>query len=117
MHEMSYAIRLVNMALDAANQNNLDNVDAVTVEVGQMTGVLPHLLSEAYQSASKSTILEGSKLDIIMANVTALCNDCSSTYEPNADNAYRCPTCKSLNSKIIKGRDVSLISIIDYENI
>ena len=117
MHEMSYAIRLVNMALSTAKDNNLDNVDSVSVEIGQMTGVLPHLLIEAYTSASKDTILEGSSLDITTANVTALCNDCNITYEPNASNNYCCPKCRSLNSKIIRGRDVSLISITDYEEI
>ena len=117
MHEMSYAVRLVNMAIDTAKENELNNVDTVTVEIGQMTGVLPHLLKEAYTSASKGTILEGSTLDITMTNVTAHCNDCNTTYEPNAVNNYCCPSCNSLNSKIIKGRDVSLISITDYEDI
>ncbi|MCR4716115.1 MAG: hydrogenase maturation nickel metallochaperone HypA [Lachnospiraceae bacterium] len=115
MHEMSYCIRLVNIALDAAKENDINHVSRITVDIGQMTGVLPHLLKSCYEQASKGTILEGSEIVINEIKTTALCLDCDREYIPSKDNNYSCPDCKSINSKIIRGREVSLVNIIDDE--
>ena len=112
MHEMGYCVRLVNMALETAKANDISKVKSVSVEIGQMTGVLPHLLKECYLKATKDTVLEGSELNMTEVPVTALCEECNKEYNPDASNNYSCPICHGLKSRIIGGRDVSLINIV-----
>ncbi|MCR5654292.1 MAG: hydrogenase maturation nickel metallochaperone HypA [Lachnospiraceae bacterium] len=111
MHEMSYCISIVNMAVAAAKENELKTVEKISVEVGEMTGVLPYYLNLYFPEAAKGTILEGCELEIIEVPVTLVCADCNKTYHPDKEHAYNCPDCGSHKGKLIAGRDVSLRNI------
>jgi hydrogenase nickel incorporation protein HypA/HybF len=112
MHEMSYVSRFVNLALDIVKENQLTSVSELQVEVGAMTGVVPELMEKCYREAVAGTVLEGATLTMTPKAVTALCDDCGTTYEPNRDNDYCCPNCKSHKSQITGGRSVVLENVI-----
>ncbi len=112
MHELSYIVKMVNLAENTAKENKIEHVDKIVVEVGAMTGVLPYYLHKYYPEAVAGTSLEGSELEVIEVPVKAVCNSCQKEYSPNAQNDYRCPFCKSIDSHIVAGRDVTLKNII-----
>ena len=64
MHEMSYIMRLANMAAETAKANNATSVESVSIQVGEMTGLIPEYLHRYYPKAVEGTILEGSRLEI-----------------------------------------------------
>ena len=108
MHEMSYCIRIVQMALDAAKEHELNRIRRLTVEVGEMTGVLPYYLKLYFPEAARGTILEETTLDIIEVSVSSECEDCKKVYHPDRENGYCCPVCGSHRAKLLAGREVSI---------
>lgn len=109
---MSYVSRFVNLAMEMARENQMHHVHEVRVEVGAMAGVVPELMEKCYRQAVAGTVLEGSILTMTPKAVTAKCDDCGTIYEPNRDNDYCCPNCKSHKSQIIGGRKVILEQLL-----
>ncbi|MCR4998252.1 MAG: hydrogenase maturation nickel metallochaperone HypA [Lachnospiraceae bacterium] len=112
MHEMSYVNRVVNLAFEIVKENKLRHVKELQIEVGAMAGIVPELMEKCYRQAVAGTVLEGSKLTMTPKAVTAKCDDCGTTYEPNRGNDYCCPNCKSHKSQIIGGRKVVLEQLL-----
>ena len=111
MHELSYVMKIIPLAVDAAQKEHMDNVSTVEIEVGEMTGALPELLEKAYRESIPGTPLEDSDLVVHMIPVTAVCDECNHEYHPSKENDYRCTNCGGIKSHIIGGRDVTLKSI------
>lgn len=111
MHELSYITKIVRLALEAASENKIEDIKTVTIEVGEMTGAVPELLEKAYRESTPGTLLENSDLVVIMVPVTAVCDECENNYHPSKENDYCCPSCGSKKSRIISGREVTLVSI------
>ena len=109
---MSYVSRVVSLAMETATKNNMTCVREIQVEVGAMTGVVPELLEKWYREAIVDTILEGSTLTMHPKAVTAKCDDCGTTYEPNRNNDYCCPNCRSHKSQIVGGRTIVLEQLL-----
>ncbi|MBQ9519312.1 MAG: hydrogenase maturation nickel metallochaperone HypA [Firmicutes bacterium] len=111
MHEMSYVVRLVNIAVKTAESEGLASVFEVCADIGKMTGVLPYYMQKYYKNAIKGTILENSRLVINEVAVRAHCNGCGLEYAPDAKHDYLCPACGSGNCRIIAGREVNLTKV------
>lgn len=108
MHEMSYVIRLVNRAIETAENKGAKKVNKILVSVGEMTDVLPEYLQRYYPSAVRGTILEGSVLEVKREPVRVLCASCGEEYHPEKENGYACPACGGKEGKIMAGRGVTL---------
>jgi len=111
MHEMSYVVRFVNLAIETAEKNDAKAVHSITVQVGEMTDIEPYYLKHYYPNAVKGTILEGSVLHVETVPAKILCNKCGEEYHPSRDNYYMCPFCSSADGRILEGRSVELINI------
>ena len=110
MHEMSYCIRLVNMASENVDIEN-EIVTGLKINVGAMTGLVPDYLQKYFPEAAKGTVAENAELEINFIPVSGICGDCGKSYEPSAANDYRCPHCKSLKFDLKTGREFELESI------
>lgn len=108
---MSYVINFVNLALREAEAQHAEKVTAITVEVGETSGVLPEYLQKYYPEAVRGTIMEGSRLVTEPIPVEAVCSDCGTHYHPDRSNGYACPSCKSIRAKITGGRGVTLKAV------
>ncbi|MBE5823447.1 MAG: hydrogenase maturation nickel metallochaperone HypA [Butyrivibrio sp.] len=109
---MSYISRMVNLAIDVANENKAKVVKSIEVSIGKSSGVMPYYMHKYYPDASKGTILEGAELICIEIPVTALCEECGSEYEPVKEHDYLCPRCGGRRARIIAGRDVALSNVV-----
>ena len=112
MHEMSYVIKLVNLAAKTAESEKLSRITQIHADIGKMTGVLPYYMQKYYKQAVKGSILEGSELIINEIDVKAECGECGLEYTPDAAHDYLCPGCGSGNCKIIAGREVVLRKVV-----
>ena len=116
MHEMSYVMQVASMAERAAGKNNADSVSAVSIAVGEMTGLVPEYLTRYWPYAVKRTILEGSELVIDFRPVRMQCACCGKIYHPNRENHYLCPDCKTSKGTLLSGREFELKSITVVEH-
>ena len=112
MHEMSYITRLCRLAEQTAAQAGAISVDTVSIQVGEMTGLIPEFLQRYYPAACRGTILEGSKLEIEYLQVEARCPKCGNIFHPSRENQYLCPHCKGSAGNIIHGREFLIKNIV-----
>ncbi len=108
MHEMSYVVRIVNLALRKAQENGAAEVKSLTVLVGEMTDIVPEYLHKYYPDAVKGTIMEGSVLKTETDPVKIRCGGCGRIYHPEKANSYACPVCGSTEGEICGGRGLSI---------
>ena len=111
MHEMSYILKMVNMACEIAVENNAKRIKSIEVEIGKTTGVMPYYMYKYYPDAIKGTILEGSELICREVPVKALCEECNNEYLPSRENRYLCPKCGGRKAHIIEGKGVVLKNV------
>lgn len=132
MHEMSYVIKIVNQVQETAEAErkrrggNVTScagkgkaacgntacagfeVRKVTVEVGEMTDILPEYLSRYYSEAVAGTSLEHSELEVRMIPVKVLCRGCGEIYHPDRKHHYSCPLCGCSAGEILSGRGLRM---------
>ena len=89
----------------------VDQVDTIVVEVGELSGVLPHFLRECYEAIIDDTPYEHTRLEIETVPGTLYCSDCGLEFRPNLDD-LRCPQCLSRKLTPRSGRDFMLKEII-----
>lgn len=111
MHELSYMIRLAKIASDAAESNHAKSVEAVSVSVGKMIGLVPEYMQHYWPVAVKGTILEGSTLTIEEIPVEIRCAACGRAYRPDRGNGYRCPSCGGTAGELLHGREFLVRSV------
>lgn len=120
MHEMSYVVRMVNLAQktvenELAKDARPFRVKKIVVSVGEMTGVIPMYLHRYYPEAVKGTLLEGSELETEDLPAMVRCLDCETEYHPSVENEYSCPNCRGIQGKVTQGRDVLLKEVVVEE--
>ncbi len=112
MHEMSYVVRVVNLALKKCEEENLTDIKKIVVSIGQMVGIEPYYMEKYYSQAIKDTLLEGSEIECEILPVIAKCENCRKEYHPSKENDYMCPECGSGTAKTIQGREFILKQIV-----
>jgi len=110
MHELSLMNNVIDILHDVAKKNKLKKVTKVKLEIGQMMQVVPHVLVFAYETVTKGTIFEGSKLDIEIIPIKTVCADCKKEFDVD-DNIYICPNCGSKNLGLVTGKELLIKSM------
>lgn len=115
MHEMSYVVGFIDMALKELEMHPGAIPEKLVVEVGQMTGVLPEYLQKYFPLAAKETLLCNASLEVISIPVEAKCASCALIYHPDKEYGYRCPACGESAAALIHGRECNLKQIVIKE--
>ncbi|HID27203.1 MAG: hydrogenase maturation nickel metallochaperone HypA [Methanosarcinales archaeon] len=118
MHEISIAGAMIDIILESANKNNINKIQEVCIEVGELTSLNPEQLKFIFKVISKNTILEGAKINIKVIPTFIECNNCD--YKGSIDfyeklhyiiPDIKCPKCHDLKVNISKGRECNVKSI------
>lgn len=64
MHELSIAVALVEVACEKAEALSSARVEALHVQVGRLSGVVPDALLFSFEVAARGTAIEGAKLRV-----------------------------------------------------
>lgn len=105
MHEMSIVIRFADIAKEYAVKNNAKRVSKVVLQVGELTGAVPHYLEMFYPAVAEGTILEGSELMVETIEASVFCTNCGTTYNP-CKTDLKCPACQSEHCDVIDGQSM-----------
>jgi hydrogenase nickel incorporation protein HypA/HybF len=110
MHEMSLAVALLERVLAEAGRGGLRNVNQVNVELGALQAVEPDLLIEAFRAAALNSPAQGARLDLELRPAEASCLACAELFQPSYQD-YVCPRCGQANVKILRGKEMFLLSL------
>lgn len=110
MHEYSIVQSLIDSCQEHVKANDARKVTKVVVKIGVMSGVEPHLFSEAFSVFKEDTVCNDAELVLNVQKVKIECNDCGDIQELQK-NEYLCPKCQSENIKIIDGEEMFLMQL------
>ena len=111
MHEFSLAIEVINLAQREAEKNNAENIQEITIEVGNLSGVEADAFESALQLLVRESILENADINIIRTPGKGKCNACNYEF----DMKYRidtCPKCQCFPSEISGGEEFRVVSLV-----
>ena len=105
MHELTLLYGVAEKVGQVVKENGLERVDAVVLEVGEATTVIPEFLQDGYSVISDDfDYLRGSELIINVIPAVGRCRDCGREYPVTASRGV-CPYCGSSARDITEGTD------------
>ncbi|MFM0225377.1 hydrogenase maturation nickel metallochaperone HypA [Paraburkholderia dipogonis] len=103
MHELSIANSVVEIC---AEQAHGARVRRVTLEIGQLSAVMPEAIRFCFDVCAKDTAVEGAALDIVVMPGEARCLTCGATLA--VDVPFGQCACGSENLELISGQQLKI---------
>lgn len=111
MHELGIVFNIIKSIEEVGEENSLTQVESVTLEIGEVSGIVPEYLIDCWKwAAAKSELLKGSELKVEQIDAVTYCEGCGSTY-PTVEFAKICPHCKSEKTYLLTGNEVNIKEI------
>lgn len=110
MHELGIMYHVVEQVLKAVETNQLSEVEAIVLQVGELSSVVPRYLHACFPAAVDGTVLENTKLEVETLTANGICQDCKKVY-PLLEQSKICPECGSEQFEIISGKEFYLKEI------
>lgn len=114
MHELSIAQSIIQTVLAEADRAKAHKVLKVTLNIGDLSGVLPESLTFCFELLAKSTIAENATLVINKLPIRARCPQCTIAFEIS-NHRYMCPQCGEAAIELTSGRELQ-IARLEIEN-
>ena len=111
MHEVSMMQNTLDIAIAQAQKNGATKIESLTMNIGELSGVIPEALEFAFEVLIRGTIAENAQLEINAIPVICYCQQCDRNFHPN-NYIYQCPDCQRISHNIIKGRELELVSLM-----
>ncbi len=111
MHELGTIHYVIDTVEKLAVENDLTKIGSVTLEVGEVSGIIPSFLSDYWEYAKKKTrFLQDAELIIETIHAVTYCQNCGKTY-PTLEYAKICPHCGSDNTFLVTGNEYMIKEI------
>ena len=112
MHELGIVFHIIKQVDEVAEQNKVKEVRKVTLEIGEVSGVIPSYLEDCWKWAveHRSKYMKGCALEIISLKAKSFCEDCHEMLD-TVQNGKICPKCKKQNTYLVTGDEVSIKDI------
>ena len=111
MHELSIVTYVIEQVEQIAKENDLTKIESVTLEFGEVSGVIPEYLVSCWDwYAKKTPLIEGAKLLYETIPALTWCNSCKKTY-PTVQYGKTCPYCGSGETWLSQGPERNITEI------
>ena len=111
MHELGIVVHVIKQAETLAKNNNVQKVVEITLEVGEVSGVVKEYFVDAFEWAKKRTeYLKECKLNYITIEGKSYCRDCKEFFK-TTEHGKTCPKCGSSNTYLVTGNQMSIRDI------
>ncbi len=105
MHELGITQSIVAIAERAAREQGATRVNSVTVEIGELSGVLADAVAFCFTACSQGTLLEGTRLQIETIPGRGRCGACGA--ESAIDTyTFACPACGGFSLERLQGEEL-----------
>ena len=113
MHELGLTDAMLKMVDKIKAKENISCVRTITVEIGDLSGVVPSFLENCWSAVTFGTDYEETVLKIMTVPGTLRCEDCGKVFVANLDD-LSCTECSSRKLTPITGRDMTIQEIEAY---
>lgn len=111
MHELGTIYYVIDTVEKLMVENDLTKVASITLEVGEVSGIIPSYLLDFWMYArAKTEHFKDTKLLIEELKAVTYCQDCKQTY-PTMQYGKECPHCHSPNTFLVTGNEYNIKEI------
>ena len=111
MHELSIVTYVMDRMEEIAKENDIEKITAVTLEFGEVSGIVPEYLIECWDwYAKKTPLIQGAELKCETIPALTWCDDCKKTY-PTVKYGKQCPYCGGPNTWLQQGNEMNIKQI------
>ena len=115
MHELGLVNYTVKEVSKIAEANNVKKIKSVTLEFGEVSGIVTSYLYDYWNWYSKKyPMFEGSTLYCEEIPAVTWCDDCKITYS-TVTYGKTCPHCGSGNTWLLRGNEMRIKSVEVYD--
>ena len=110
MHELSIAMGIVRIAEEQARKLGVEEIRAIDLEIGTLSGVEISSLDFAWPMAVENSVLRHAEKRIHIIPAKAKCLECGTEYD--LENLFDpCPRCGSHFKDVFQGKEMRVKSI------
>ncbi len=92
MHEVGIISSILKTIEAVMEQENLTKVEKIVLQVGELSGVLPHYMRSCFPAAVYKTRFQDTKLELDVVPGIARCNRCGKEFN-GLQYDLTCPVC------------------------
>ncbi len=108
MHELGIVFYIIRDVKKAAEENGVQHVNAVVMNIGEVSTIIPEYLTDCWRwAADKEDLLRGCELKILRIPAVSWCEDCSREFETVA-HGKTCPYCGGGHTWLLRGNEVEI---------
>lgn len=105
MHELGVTFYILKDVKKVAEENNVKKVDAVTLQIGEVSGIVHDYLIDCWNWArKKEAVTENTEMKIEQIDAITYCEDCGEDY-PTVQYGRTCPFCNSEHTYLKQGNE------------
>lgn len=112
MHELGTVFYVLDRVEELCDEHDLKEVGSVTLEVGEVSGIIPMYLTDCWGWATKKRrpALHNTELKIETLKAVTYCEACGKTYD-TVPQGKICPHCGSGQTYLITGNEYNIKEI------
>ena len=111
MHEMGIVLHLAKTLDETAEENKLTKIGSVTLEVGEVSGILLDYFTDCWDYFKvKTPVIAEAEMKIETIPAITFCEDCKQEYE-TVKYAKICPYCHSEHTFLLQGNECNIKEI------
>ena len=107
MHELGITQSIVEIAEKTAREQKAIKVLSVTVEIGELSGVIADAVEFCFEACIQDTLLAQSRLIINQIPGRGRCNDCGAELKIDP-MTFNCDTCGSYSIQRTQGDELTI---------
>ncbi len=115
MHELGIVLHVIDQVEKIAKENKVGRVTRLTLEVGEVSSIVPSYFKDCFEWAKKKTeYMKDTELEMIILEGVSYCRDCKKTYK-TTEYAKKCPRCDSDDTYLVTGSELRIkdIAVVD----
>jgi len=102
---------IVEVAAEKAAALGSEQVAAVHLKLGALSGVVEDALRFSFDLACEGTVLEGATLRVECVPVTIVCPSCQTTWTLDALGDLSCEQCADAIPDVVAGREIEIVAM------
>ena len=111
MHELGIVTHVMKTLTDVAEDNELTRIGSVTLEVGEVSGVIHEQILDCWDyMCGKRPLFTGCELKLEVIPAVTYCSSCEKTY-PTVQYGRICPHCGSGETWLLTGNECTIKEI------
>lgn len=108
MHELGIVRHVIDQVEKAAEENNVERVIKLTLEVGEVSSIVPDYFRDCFEWSKKKTkYMRDTQLELIILEGISYCTNCKNTYK-TVEHAKICPHCGSSETYLVTGNQMTI---------